>query len=322
MPRDEGSESRYRAALALAYVCHSGGNSVLKLLKTMSAEEIWVAPCSRLVNEDMPQVGRPSVCESEVGADRKGQPTQVWRSWGWGSSPMAPAGTRSSSPTCLIRRRGSSSRGRRKSSRLFLPFLGSLSSAPGEPRHTGPARLGTSPAAFAARGVAVISGMALGIDGRSHEAALEAGGMTVAVLGCGADIVYPARHRSLYELIAGKGLILSELPPGTPPAAWTFPHRNRLLAALGDAVVVIEGAPTSGAMQTADQAAGLGRPVFAVPGSIYSDNQRGCNLLVRDGVDSGPRSQHHCGGVPASNKNRERTAVPARTTGRSRAARP
>jgi DNA processing protein len=113
---------------------------------------------------------------------------------------------------------------------------------------------------------------------------LEAGGLTVAVLGCGADIVYPRRHRGLYQHLVERGVIVSELPPGTPPAPWTFPNRNRLLAALGDAVVVIEGAPTSGALQTADQAAGLGRPVFAVPGSIYVDNHRGCNLLLRDGA--------------------------------------
>ena len=77
---------------------------------------------------------------------------------------------------------------------------------------------------------------------------------------------------------------MSELPPGTPPSRWTFPNRNRLLAALGDAVLVIEGSLTSGAMQTADQAAHLGRPVFAVPGSIYAEGHRGCNLLMRDGA--------------------------------------
>jgi DNA processing protein len=139
-------------------------------------------------------------------------------------------------------------------------------------------------AAFAARGVAVVSGMALGIDGKSHEAALEVGGLTAAVLGCGADVIYPPRHRGLYQLIAGKGLVLSELPPGTPPSTWSFPNRNRLLAALGDAAFVVEGSLTSGAMQTAEHATALGRPVFAVPGSIYLENHRGCNLLLRDGA--------------------------------------
>jgi DNA processing protein len=128
-----------------------------------------------------------------------------------------------------------------------------------------------------------VSGMALGIDGRSHEAALDTGGLTVAILGCGVDVVYPPRHRHLYDRIAEKGLVISELPPGTSPSRWTFPNRNRLLAALGDGLLVVEGSLVSGAMQTAEQAAHLGRAVFAVPGSIYWEGQRGCNLLIRDG---------------------------------------
>jgi DNA processing protein len=113
---------------------------------------------------------------------------------------------------------------------------------------------------------------------------LEAGGLTIAVLGCGVDIVYPPRHRELYGRIVGSGLVMSELPPGASPSRWTFPNRNRLLAALGDAVVVVEGGVTSGAMQTAEQAAQLGRAVFALPGSIYLEGHRGCNLLIRDGA--------------------------------------
>jgi DNA processing protein len=138
--------------------------------------------------------------------------------------------------------------------------------------------------AFAGRGITVLSGLALGVDGRAHEAALEAEGLTVAVMGCGADVIYPSRHRALYHLVAEKGLVVSELPPGTPPSRWSFPQRNRLLAALGDACMVVEGSVTSGAMQTAGQAAALGRPVFAVPGSIYVDNHRGCNLLLSEGA--------------------------------------
>jgi DNA processing protein len=138
--------------------------------------------------------------------------------------------------------------------------------------------------AFAEANVAVVSGMALGIDGRAHEAALAAGGLTVAVLGCGADVVYPRRHRGLYESIGTNGVILSELPPGTPPARWTFPHRNRLLAALADAVLVIEGSLTSGALQTAGWGLDLGRPVFAVPGPIAVDRHEGCNRLLYEGA--------------------------------------
>jgi DNA processing protein len=139
-------------------------------------------------------------------------------------------------------------------------------------------------AAFTARGLAVVSGMALGIDGRAHETALEGGGLTAAVLGCGVDVVYPQRHRGLYDLIVQRGVVMSELPPGAHAAPWSFPNRNRLLAALGDGVLVVEGAVTSGAMQTAEQAIALGRAVFAVPGHIYLDGHRGCNLLLRDGA--------------------------------------
>ena len=138
--------------------------------------------------------------------------------------------------------------------------------------------------AFAERGVVVVSGLALGIDGRAHQATLDAGGMTVGVLGCGADIVYPPRHRRLFEQMELDGLVMSELPPGVAPARWTFPHRNRLLAALGDAVLVVEGSRRSGALQTASAALELGRPVFAVPGLITSENHQGCNWLIYDGA--------------------------------------
>jgi DNA processing protein len=138
--------------------------------------------------------------------------------------------------------------------------------------------------AFAAAGITVVSGLALGIDTRAHKAALDMGGLTVAILGCGVDVVYPRRNAWLYDKIAQTGVVASELPPGTSPARWTFPHRNRLLAALGDAVLVVEAPPASGALQTAGAAAELGRPVFAVPGSIYSEGCKGCNRLLHDGA--------------------------------------
>jgi DNA processing protein len=138
--------------------------------------------------------------------------------------------------------------------------------------------------AFAAWNIAVVSGMALGIDAEAHRAALQSGGLTIAVLGCGADIPYPRCYRGLYEQIGAGGIVLSELPPGTCPSRWTFPNRNRLLAALGDAVLVVEASQTSGALQTADRALELGRPVFGVPGSIYAEGYRGCNMLLHQGA--------------------------------------
>jgi len=138
--------------------------------------------------------------------------------------------------------------------------------------------------AFVQAGVAVISGMAYGVDGRAHEATLEVGGLTVAVLGCGVDVVYPPRHRRLYERIVDRGLVLSELPPGCPPSQWSFPHRNRLLAALGDAVLMVEGSMRSGAVQTVDWGLRLGRSIFAVPGPIMMESHMGCNSVIRDGA--------------------------------------
>jgi DNA processing protein len=137
---------------------------------------------------------------------------------------------------------------------------------------------------LAAAGIPVVSGMALGIDGAAHTGALEAGGPTVAVLGCGIDLCYPATHRALRDRIAAAGAVLTEYPPGTAPAPWRFPRRNRIIAALGIAVVVVEASDRSGALSTARHAADLGRDVLAVPGSVLSDRSAGTNRLIRDGA--------------------------------------
>jgi DNA processing protein len=126
--------------------------------------------------------------------------------------------------------------------------------------------------------------MAMGIDAQVHRSAMEGGGLTVAILGCGADIVYPRSQRWLYEKIRERGIVASELPPGSRPTKWTFPYRNRLLAALGDAVLVVQGSNKSGAMQTAKWALELGRPVFSVPGSIMRRESEGCNTLLYEGA--------------------------------------
>jgi DNA processing protein len=138
--------------------------------------------------------------------------------------------------------------------------------------------------AFAEQGVTVVSGLALGIDGRAHESALAAGGSTIAVLGTRPERAYPAGHRQLYERVKGSGGVLSEFPPGFVAAKWTFPWRNRLLAALGDAVFVVEGGPDSGALRTADCALELGREVFAVPGHLDVPAQLGCLRLIYQGA--------------------------------------
>jgi DNA processing protein len=126
-------------------------------------------------------------------------------------------------------------------------------------------------AGLVGRGYAVISGGAFGIDAAAHAGALDAGGETFAVLGCGADVVYPDRHARLFQRIAGQGGLLSELPPGTPPRTWHFPRRNRLIAALSDAVIVVEAAVRSGALITARVALAAGQRVLAVPGTPGAD---------------------------------------------------
>lgn len=137
---------------------------------------------------------------------------------------------------------------------------------------------------LAAIGVQVLSGMARGVDAAAHRGALDAGGSTVAVLGCGIDVCYPAEHAALRSAITGAGSLLTEEPPGTPPLKHHFPKRNRLIAALALAVVVVEASPKSGALSTARWAADLGREILAVPGSIRSAQSEGTNLLIRDGA--------------------------------------
>jgi DNA processing protein len=142
-----------------------------------------------------------------------------------------------------------------------------------------------------AAGLLVISGLAFGIDACAHRGALDLG-TTVAVLGCGADVAYPASHRSLWRRICERGLVLSELPPGTGAWRWTFPARNRIMAALAGMTVVVEAAQRSGSLITADLAADLGRDLGAVPGPVNSRASAGTNdllaggaCLIRDGQD-------------------------------------
>lgn len=137
---------------------------------------------------------------------------------------------------------------------------------------------------LAAAGVVVVSGLARGVDGEGHRGALEAGGTTVAVLGCGIDRDYPASHRDLAERIAETGLVVSEYAPGVEPAPWRFPARNRIVAGLSVATVVVEAREASGALITADLALDEGREVFTVPGEITSALSAGTNALLRLGA--------------------------------------
>ncbi|RQR29065.1 DNA-protecting protein DprA [Burkholderia sp. Bp9143] len=133
-------------------------------------------------------------------------------------------------------------------------------------------------------GLAIVSGLALGIDGAAHRGGLDGLASTIAVIATGADLVYPARHRTLAHEIAARGAIVSEWPLGTPARASHFPQRNRLIAALALGALVVEAAPRSGSLITARLANELGRDVFAMPGSIHAPLAQGCHALIRDGA--------------------------------------
>jgi DNA processing protein len=137
---------------------------------------------------------------------------------------------------------------------------------------------------LAAAGLVVVSGLARGVDAEAHRGALEAGGITVAVLGCGVDRDYPAAHAELARRIAERGLLVSEYAPGVEPAPWRFPARNRIIAGLCAAVAVVEARERSGALITADLALEEGREVFAVPGEITSALSAGTNDLLKLGA--------------------------------------
>ena len=136
---------------------------------------------------------------------------------------------------------------------------------------------------LASAGLVVVSGLAFGIDACAHRGALD-GGLTVAVLGCGADVAYPAAHRSLWRRVGEDGLVLSELPPGCGAWRWAFPARNRIMAALSGMTVVVEAAERSGSLITADLAADLGRDLGAVPGPVGSRLSVAPNNLLAGGA--------------------------------------
>ncbi|WP_422084478.1 DNA-processing protein DprA [Variovorax sp.] len=175
-------------------------------------------------------------------------------------------------------------------------------------------------------GLPVVSGLALGVDGAAHQGALDAAGetpclATVAVVGTGLDRVYPARHRDLAHRITQQGLIVSELPLGTPPLTQNFPKRNRLIAGLARGTLVVEAALQSGSLITARLTSEQGKEVFAIPGSIHSPQSRGCHALIRQGaklvesvndiLEELPPLQHTPSASPHKNGNGSSSATEA-----------
>jgi DNA processing protein len=139
-------------------------------------------------------------------------------------------------------------------------------------------------AELAEAGVAVVSGLAIGIDGAAHEGVLDAGGRPIGVVATGLDVVYPRRHVSLWERVGARGLLLTEEPPGRTPTQWGFPRRNRIIAALSEIVIVVESSAKGGSMHTVDAALTRGVNVMAVPGPVGAVTSDGTNRLLVDGV--------------------------------------
>lgn len=137
---------------------------------------------------------------------------------------------------------------------------------------------------LAARGLTIVSGGARGIDTAAHKGALVSGGRTIAFLGCGVDVVYPAENKKLFDAMAENGAVVSEFPFGATPEPWRFPPRNRLISGLSLGVLVCQSPEASGALITAGYAAEQGKDVFAVPGNVDDDRNRGCHKLIKDGA--------------------------------------
>ncbi|MCK9282984.1 MAG: DNA-processing protein DprA [Rhodocyclaceae bacterium] len=157
--------------------------------------------------------------------------------------------------------------------------------------------------ALSRSGLAVVSGLALGIDAAAHRGALRGAGGTIAVIGTGVDRIYPARNEALTREIAERGVIVSEFALGTPPLAANFPRRNRIIAGLAKGCLVVEAAPRSGSLITARLAAEAGREVFAIPGSIHSPLSKGCHALIKQGaklVESAEDILEELGWTPAN----------------------
>ena len=137
---------------------------------------------------------------------------------------------------------------------------------------------------LAGAGYVVVSGLARGVDTQAHQGALNAKGRTIACLGCGVDVVYPAENRGLMERIAESGALVSEYPPGSPPEAWRFPSRNRIISGLSMGIVVVQAPERSGSLITVECALEQNREVFAVPGNVDNPRNRGALALIRDGA--------------------------------------
>jgi DNA processing protein len=174
--------------------------------------------------------------------------------------------------------------------------------------------------ALSRAGWTIVSGLALGIDTAAHEGGLRGGASTIAVIGTGADIVYPARNHRLAHRIAAEGCLISEYPLGTPAIASNFPRRNRIISGLAGGVLVVEAAAQSGSLITARMAGEQGRDVFAIPGSIHSPLSKGCHQLIRQGAKLVESAQDILDELPPTGSSFSKGMAPAAPPGSDEAA--
>jgi DNA processing protein len=196
---------------------------------------------------------------------------------------------------------------------LWMPQLAIVGSRQGTAGGLATAR--DFAATFVARGFAVTSGLAAGIDAAAHQGALDAHGLTIAVLGTGLDKVYPARHADLARaIVAGRGALVSEFPPRTPARRENFPRRNRIISGLSLGTLVVEASLGSGSLITARVAVDQGREVFAIPGSIHNPLSKGCHQLIRDGAKLVETAQEVIDELAPMVSEWRETLLPARPT--------
>ena len=283
MTAQQSDREAFHAGLGLSWVAASGCRAPLRLLAEHGVVGVWCAPAAQLRSWGMSAQGAARVVERRkqcrLDALCASLRESGLRFYPYGATLYPTALGQLSLPPAGVYVSGAEAR--------YASFVEARRvTMVGTRRATlrGLESADALAAAFGAAGVVVVSGMALGIDAQCHLGCLGAGGMTAAVLGSGADTVYPRRHLTLYERIRESGVVLSELPPGASPMPWTFPLRNRLLAALGDALVVVEAGERSGALLTCDWALELGREVFAVPGTMGVESTAGVNRLLYDGA--------------------------------------
>jgi DNA processing protein len=307
----DGPDREHRCLVALSLVPGLGPVRIARLIEHFgSIGAAWLAPESAL--RDVRGIGRAGAAAIAAARGADGVDRTLRRAaacgarivtWLDAAYPVRLRGIPASPPVVYIR-------GAWRDDRPAVAIVGTRRATP-----YGAGVAERLAAALAARDVIVVSGLARGIDGAAHRAVVRSGGSTVGVLGCGVDVVYPPEHRSLMEAMMTGGALVAEAPMGTSPGPGLFPARNRLISGLADAVVVVEGDTDSGAMITARRAMGQGRPVFAVPGSVYAPGSRGPHRLLAAGARvlatpddvlavldgpaaAGPRSGEPAGGPP------------------------